>query len=187
MRQNDADHRRILNALLDQVRGHDEGPAKRSGVSPIKRSSPSVYSRPSTLRLVATIGSLAIRQNDADHRRILNALLDQVRGHDEGRYNDICMRFQQDPNYYRNYLNWLLDTLYQKNWDSDYSVQQRTDHLRESILELNKRIICLEEQEAECQGHPAHNPHQYKYRFPHIVSEREATRSYNPRYRFLMD
>ena len=88
-----------------------------------------------------------MRQNDADHRRILNALLDQVRGHDEGRYNDICMRFQQDPNYYRNYLNWLLDTLYQKNWDSDYSVQQRTDHLRESILELNKRIICLEEQE----------------------------------------
>ncbi len=88
-----------------------------------------------------------MRQSDADYRRILNALLGQVRCHDEGRYNDICMRFQQDPNYSRNYLNWLLSVLYQKNWDSDYSIQQRTDHLRESILELNKRVICLEEQE----------------------------------------
>lgn len=89
-----------------------------------------------------------MRQKDTVHQRILNALLAQVRVRNEGRYNDICAFSEQSLNDSRNYLNFLLDTLYQKNWDADYSIQQRIDHVRESISELNKRIICLEEGDA---------------------------------------
>lgn len=86
-------------------------------------------------------------QNDAEYQRILNALLAQVRVHNEGRYNDICAFSEQSLTDSRNHLNFLLDTLYQKNWDANYSIQQRTDHVRESISELNKRVIYLEEGE----------------------------------------
>lgn len=85
-----------------------------------------------------------MRQADTKRQRILNALLAQARNYDEERYYDICMFSEQSSNNSRNCLNWLLDTLYQKNWDADYSIQQRTDHIRESISELNKHVIYLE-------------------------------------------
>jgi len=83
-------------------------------------------------------------QTDTEHQRILNALLDQVKYHNENRYYDLCSFSEQSSMNSRNFLNWLLSELYQKNSDADYSIQQRTNHLRESIGELNKRVINLE-------------------------------------------
>lgn len=85
-----------------------------------------------------------MRQTDMEHRRILYALLNQVKELDENRYNEICASSEGYLTYSRDYLNWLFSIIYQKNWDSDYCVQYRTDHLRESIAELNKRVIWLE-------------------------------------------
>jgi len=85
-----------------------------------------------------------MRQTDSGHQRILNALLDQVKSHNEERYIDICAFSEQSSMYSHNYLNWLLSILHQKNWDTYYSIQERTDHLRVSISELNNRVIYLE-------------------------------------------
>lgn len=89
-----------------------------------------------------------MRQTDAEHWRIRDALLAQVYGHDENRYYDICAFSGESSTYSRNYLNWLVSTLGQRNWDADYNIQQRTDHFRESISELNKRVIYLERYES---------------------------------------
>lgn len=85
-----------------------------------------------------------MEQTDIRSQRLLHALIDQVRNYDEGRYNDLCVFSEQTSLQSRDYLNWLISMLYQKNWDSDYSIQQRTDHFREGISELNKRVIYLE-------------------------------------------
>jgi len=85
-----------------------------------------------------------MRQIDSEHQRILNALFNQIKDYNQERYVDICAFSERSSMYSHNYLNWLLSILYQKNWNADYSIQERTDHLRESITELNKRVIYLE-------------------------------------------
>lgn len=85
-----------------------------------------------------------MRHTDTERQCILNALLDQIKYHDEGQYIRIRSFSEDSFEESHSYLNWLFGVLYQKNWDADYSIQQRTDHLRESLAEVNRRVICLE-------------------------------------------
>ncbi len=117
-----------------------------------------------------------MRQTDTEYQRVLNVLLEQVRRYDEGRHNEICLFSEQPLEYSRRYVKWLTDILYQKNWDWNYSLQQRTDHLREGIMELNKRVMHLEEGETSGdktggQGDPSADEHKIDLFLEHIRSE----------------
>lgn len=76
-------------------------------------------------------------QTDTKYQRFLNALLNNEKF--------VCSKHSLAYSY--DYVNRLIDVLQQKDWEMNYSVKQRIAQLRESIVELNNRVIRLEEYE----------------------------------------